>query len=112
MVSKRAFPSVLSFLICAALLCAAPLAALERPVTISVWQGPCEDGDFEANLAVVRDAIRAAADRGSDFVVFPETFLSGYGSLEQVKRGARRIDDPRVAEFIAESAEHGQRPPP
>jgi predicted amidohydrolase len=85
---------------------ARPVYALERELVISSWQGPCADGDFAANLATVRDAIRLAEQRRSDFVVFPETFLSGYGNLEVLERGARRIDDPDVRALIAESAEH------
>ena len=82
------------------------LPALEKKVTISVYQGPCEDGDFAANLETVRQQIRLAEQRGSDFVAFPETFLSGYDSPENVRRGARRLDDPEIAAFINESARH------
>ena len=85
----------------------ADLEALEREVVISAYQGPCADGDFEANLETVRKQIREAAARGSDFVAFPETFLSGYDSPENVRSGARRLDDPELAAFIRESAEHG-----
>ena len=89
------------------LLSFADLQALEREVVISAYQGPCADGDFAANLETVRKQIREAAARGSDFVVFPETFLSGYDSPENVRRGARRLDDPEIEAFIRESAEHG-----
>ena len=82
------------------------LFALEREVVISSYQGPCKDGDFAANLTVVRDVIREAEKRNSDFVVFPETFLSGYDTRETVLKGARRVDDPELAAFIAESADH------
>ncbi|HLA40255.1 MAG TPA: nitrilase-related carbon-nitrogen hydrolase, partial [Candidatus Glassbacteria bacterium] len=84
-----------------------PANALERDVTISTYQGPCRDGDFAANLAVVRSMVAEARRRNSDFVVFPETFLSGYASREVMLKGARRIDDPELAGFIAESLEHG-----
>ncbi|MBW7997473.1 MAG: carbon-nitrogen hydrolase family protein [Candidatus Glassbacteria bacterium] len=99
--------SVIIAAICWAFMANPSLMALEREVVISTWQGPCADGDFEANLATVREVVRLARERGSDFVVFPETFLSGYGDLETVKKGARSLDDPAVREFIAESAEHG-----
>jgi predicted amidohydrolase len=81
--------------------------ALERDVVISTYQGPCVDGDFDANLAAVRKGIGEALARDSDFVVFPETFLSGYRSREDVLRGARRLDDAEVKAFIAESGKHG-----
>jgi len=90
------------FLVCSF----ADLPALEKEVTISVYQGPCADGDFAANLETVREQIREAEARGSDFIAFPETFLSGYDSPENVRRGARRLDDPELVAFIRESAQH------
>ena len=80
--------------------------AMEKEVVISTWQGACKGGDFAGNLAVVREAIEEARRRGSDFVVFPETFLSGYDSRESVLKGARGIDSSELAAFIAESAGH------
>jgi len=85
---------------------AADLPAMERELTISAYQGRCADGDFDANLATARQAVRDALARGSDFLVMPETFLSGYDSKEHMTRGARRIDDPQLKSFIAESAAH------
>jgi predicted amidohydrolase len=81
--------------------------AIDKDVVISTYQGPCKGGEFTANLAVVREVIKEAEQRNSDFVVFPETFLSGYDTREVVLKGARRIDDPELAAFIAESASHG-----
>lgn len=83
-----------------------PGLAFSRPVVVSAYQGPCREGDFTANLAVVRDQIRLARDRGSHFLAFPECFLSGYESRETVQRGARALDDPELAAFIAETAAH------
>jgi predicted amidohydrolase len=85
---------------------AVDLPAIERELTISVCQGHCADGDFDANLATARQAVRDALSRGSDFLVMPETFLSGYDTREHMTRGARRIDDPQLKAFIAESAGH------
>ncbi len=82
------------------------LTAMERELIVSVYQGRCADGDFNANLAAARQAVREALARGSDFLVLPETFLSGYDSREHVRQGARRIDDPQLQSFIAESAAH------
>lgn len=82
-------------------------AALEREVKISVYQGPCKDGDFQANLAIAREVIKEALGMGSDFLALPETFLSGYDSRENMEKGARGMDDPDVQAFIAESATHG-----
>ncbi len=75
--------------------------ALEREVVVSVYQGPCRDGNFEANLATARTIIEEARARNSDFPALPETFLSGYGSAEQVRRGARPIDDPQQLSVVS-----------
>jgi predicted amidohydrolase len=83
-----------------------PAAAIDRDVVISVYQGRCEDGDFDANLATARQAVKEALARGSDFLALPETFLSGYDSPERMRRGARRLDDPQLKAFIAESGTH------
>lgn len=80
--------------------------ALEREVTISAYQGPCADGNFSVNLATVRRVIQEARDRGSDFVVFPETFLSGYDTPEHMRQGARRMEDAELQAFISESSNH------
>jgi (R)-amidase len=77
--------------------------AMDHDVVVSVYQGPCKDGDFSANLAVARQVVKDALDRGSDFVVLPETFLSGYDSAEHVKQGARKLDDPELKAFIEET---------
>ena len=89
-----------------ALLYSRPLAALERDVVISAWQGPCVDGDFAANLATARSVVQQALERHSDFLAFPETFLSGYVTREKMLAGARNLDGPEITSFIAESAGH------
>jgi (R)-amidase len=82
------------------------LAALDREVTISVYQGPCADGNFSHNLTTTRQVVKEALGRGSDFVVLPETFLSGYDTPDHMRQGARRMENPELQAFIAESAEH------
>ena len=88
------------------MLCPCPSTALEHELVISIYQGPCADGDFGANLETARRVIREALQRGSHFLALPETFLSGYDSPELMLAGACRIDDPQLVEFIEESAEH------
>jgi predicted amidohydrolase len=82
------------------------LHALEGDVTISVYQGACIDGDFTANLATFRQVVQEALKRESNFLVFPETFLSGYDSPELMRKGARRMADPVLQDFISESSSH------
>ena len=80
--------------------------ALERDVVVTVYQGPCKDGDFTANVATAREVVQQARARGSHFLVFPEEFLSGCDSLEHLRSGARRLDDPELSAFIKETADH------
>lgn len=80
---------------------------MTRPITLSVYQGTCREGDFAANAATCRGVIAEALDRASDFVCFPECFLSGYESPEAIEAGARRLDSAEVQAFIAETAAHG-----
>ncbi len=87
-------------------LLALPASGLQQPVVVSVYQGPCKDGDFPANLATTRTVLEQARARGSHFLALPECFLSGYESALSVRRGARPLDDPDLRAFIAESASH------
>ena len=82
------------------------LLALETNLVISVYQGVCQEGDFSANLTTTRKVIAEARKRGSQFVAFPECFLSGYENRAVVERGARSLDDKELKAFIAESAAH------
>jgi predicted amidohydrolase len=89
-----------------ALLLQPDASAFDGDLVISAYQGICKEGDFAANLATVRAAIGIARERGSHFVVFPECFLTGYENRDAVQRSARPLDDPELAKFIAESANH------
>jgi predicted amidohydrolase len=88
------------------LLMQADASALEGTLVISAYQGVCKEGDFTANLATVRNAIGVARERGSQFVVFPECFLTGYENRDVVQRSARSLDDPDLVTFIKESVNH------
>jgi predicted amidohydrolase len=89
-----------------ALTCLLNTHALEREVLISVYQGSGLEGDFIANLETARHVTAQARERGSQFLLFPECFLSGYRSRAEVERGARAINDPELRQFIGESAAH------
>jgi predicted amidohydrolase len=84
----------------------APVRAADDDVVLSLYQGPCAEGDFRANLDIVRRQVAEARARGSHFVLFPECFLSGYESPEAVGRGARPLDDPELAAFLHDNADH------
>lgn len=77
-----------------------------KPVVVSVYQGACREGEFAANLAAARAVVRQALDRGSQFVAFPECFLSGYEDRDAVRQGARSLDDAELQGFIRDSAGH------
>lgn len=76
-------------------------------VRVAAWQGPCLGGDVAANGAVVHRVIGEAAEKGVDFLCFPETFLSGYGTKEMVARGALALDDPRLTEIARRAGDAG-----
>ncbi len=78
----------------------------DRGLIISAYQGPCSDGNFDENLKTVNRVVRTALDRESDFLCFPETFLSGYHTKEQMLRGAVTLDDPRLIDFIKSSSNY------
>lgn len=98
----KRFPPLLAVLLGMVL----PSPALERPVVVSVYQGPTRDGDFAANLATCRAVVDQARARGSHFVLFPAGFLSGHGSPLAIRQGARSLSDPQLREFIAASTDH------
>jgi len=79
---------------------------MQHDILISAYQGLCREGDVTANLATARSVVAEARARGSHFLAFPETFLSGYESPEAVQRGARPVTDPEIQAFVAESAGH------
>lgn len=83
-----------------------PAWGLQKPIVVSVYQGPCQEGDFPINLATCRTVVEQARTRGSHFIVFPECFLSGAESAPAVQRGARPLADPELRAFINESASH------
>lgn len=82
------------------------LSGAERDLIISAYQGDTNDGNFDANLRTVYRVIQEALDRQSDFLCFPETFLSGYGTRELVEQGAVTLDDKRIAQLIKSTAAH------
>jgi predicted amidohydrolase len=69
-------------------------------VKISVFQGRCTD-DFDYNLDRVRQVIDEAGQGGSDFLCFPETYLSNYK-----REYAVRLDDQRVQALLAHTARY------
>jgi len=69
-------------------------------IKISAYQGRCTD-DFDKNLEKVREIIDEAAEGGSDFLCFPEGYLSNY-KVDAVHNAelAVPLSDTRVLELI------------
>ncbi|MGH3348143.1 MAG: nitrilase-related carbon-nitrogen hydrolase [Nocardioides sp.] len=64
-------------------------------------------GDVEGNLARARDVIARASAAGSDLVVFPELYVSGY-SIGEVDADLSLVaDDPRLLDVVAGAGDTG-----
>ena len=63
-------------------------------IKISAFQGRC-DNDFDKNLKKVHEVIDKGGQEGSDFLCFPEGYLSNW-----IPGNAAPLDDPRVLELI------------
>ena len=69
-------------------------------IKISAYQGRCSD-DFDENLGKVREIIGKAGEDGTDFLCFPEGYLSNYKVNPACNKDlAVPLDDPRVLELI------------
>lgn len=69
-------------------------------IRISAYQGTCAD-DVDRNLERVYEVIAQAADQKSDFLCFPEGYLSNYRADLAVP-----LDDPRVLALIERTAQN------
>lgn len=104
--SGTMLPHRLMALVGLALLTQPAVTQPSHPLVVGVYQGPCRDGDFSANLTTARAVISQALDESCDFLVFPESFLSGYDTPEAVRSGARSLRDPELEAFIQETGQH------
>jgi predicted amidohydrolase len=60
-------------------------------------------GQLEENLARHRELLRDARAAGADLVIFPELGLTGYQLQDLAAEVALRLDDPRLAELVADT---------
>lgn len=74
-------------------------------ITISLGQMDVLSGEPEHNLARVRDWIGEAAQRGSDLVVFPELWDTGY-ALERADELGTRINEGRFVTIANLAKKH------
>ena len=75
-------------------------------IKISAYQGRCID-DFDTNMEKVYEVIQEAAEGGSDFLCFPEGYLSNY-KVDPVHNTdlAVPLSDPRVQKLIDSTSQH------
>jgi predicted amidohydrolase len=78
-----------------------------QPLRIALAQIAPRLGELGANLARHRELIRRARGDGAGLVVFPELGLTGYLLQDLAGEVAMRLDDPRLAELAAETADGG-----
>jgi len=75
-----------------------------QPLRIALVQLAPRLGDVEANVALHRARLAEAREAGADLVVFPELGLTGYLLQDLNAEVAMRLDDPRLAALVAETA--------
>jgi predicted amidohydrolase len=75
-----------------------------QPLRIALVQLAPRLGDVEANLELHRARLAEARAGGADLVVFPELGLTGYLLQDLNAEVAMRLDDPRLAALVAETA--------
>ncbi|TVQ37860.1 MAG: hypothetical protein EA356_03705 [Geminicoccaceae bacterium] len=73
---------------------------------LGAYQGPSVEGHVERALATVERVLRAAAAFGSDVVVFPELFTTGYALGQRLQALAEPADGPtaRALQDLAATA--------
>ncbi len=77
-------------------------------VTVACCQVALEFGEVATNLATLRGAVQAAAERGAQVVVLPELASTGYRfeSQDEIERLAEPADGPTVRQWCDWAAEH------
>jgi predicted amidohydrolase len=76
-------------------------------VRITLAQVDAKLGDVDANVEQAADVVTRAKADGSDLIVFPELYLSGYSVGTVEDDVAIRVDDPRLVELARFAAPAG-----
>jgi predicted amidohydrolase len=76
-----------------------------QPLRIALAQVAPRLGDLEVNLARHHELLASAREGGAGLVVFPELGLTGYLLQDLASEVAMRLDDPRLADLAAETAD-------
>lgn len=75
-------------------------------LTLELVQMLCPKGGIERNLSTIDVHIRAAAQRGVDFVCFPEMSITGYINPLTMPEAILRLDSEAVTRFVRMTAGH------
>jgi len=70
-----------------------------KKLIVGAWQGHCVDGDVDANIASAKAAVDQAAQAGCAFLCLPETFLTGCGTVAEVRAAAIALSDKRLRDL-------------
>ncbi|WP_330335481.1 carbon-nitrogen hydrolase family protein (plasmid) [Streptomyces sp. NBC_00536] len=87
-----------------------PSALPVEPLTVAAGQAACVALDVSANAATAAGLVRRAAAQGSDLLVLPELFLTGYelpGIVAAPATYALSPEDPRLDVLATACAETG-----
>jgi predicted amidohydrolase len=80
----------------------APSLSSWSSVRVSVWQGLAVAGDVSANLSQLHSAVQRAAADGSQLVLFPELFLTGYCiGKQRLQDLSLALDSPALQQIAA-----------
>jgi predicted amidohydrolase len=80
---------------------AAGAGSFEGEIVISAYQGPCTGGEIETNLGRINEAIETALERKSNFICFPECYLTGYDG-----KWAIELSDPHLTGLVKSTESH------
>lgn len=79
------------------------MTSSKKNLRVGMAQVDCALGDLDYNIKKTIEVIKRAREK-TDFLVFPELSLTGYGVSKDFHKYALRIDDPRLQE-LAEQAQ-------
>ena len=77
------------------------MTSAETALTVGIWQDSGALGDVAATLATISRATAQASQRGVQFLIFPECFLTGYFNREGVEQIACQVDRQTVSALQA-----------
>ncbi|MFD1706405.1 carbon-nitrogen hydrolase family protein [Siminovitchia sediminis] len=74
-------------------------------IHIALAQLRCELGNKETNLLRILQSLEEASDKGADYVLFPELYLTGYVMDQQLPQLAEPADGPSIQKIRKKAGE-------